>query len=205
MNYGPRNATILSRLDRHAAHPSTAELRKAAENCFAVAQKFSNQRDEVAGDGRYSAEGKRAQLAEVRTKSERLMQEARGPIDSAAKGVERLRAQIKPAPIDRTDAVAEMRRAELRTYMRSLKDTERMAKLLSPQPDPAILDAVLDAPAALSGVSDEHFALAREAREKQLYGPQLRAIEALQAVVAEADAAASIARADLANIAGENR
>ena len=206
MNYAARNMTILTRLDRHAAHPSAAELKKAAENCFAVAQKFSNQRDEVVGDGRYSAEGKRAQLAEVRTKSERLMQDARAPIDSAMKGIERLRAQIKPPPIDRTDPVSELRRAEIRAYMRSLPDAARMAKMLSPQPDPSILDAVLDMPAELSGVRAEDYAHAKAAREQQLHGPKLREIEALQAVVGEADAAASVARMDLANIAGvDNR
>ena len=63
MNYAQRNKTILDRIDRHAAHPAAAELKKAALNCFAVAQKFSDQRDELLQDGRYSAEGKRAQLA----------------------------------------------------------------------------------------------------------------------------------------------
>jgi hypothetical protein len=200
MNYAQRNATILSRLDRHAKHPAAAELKKAALNCFAIAQKFSDQRDELLQDGRYSAAGKQAQLAELRATQERLMADARAPIDSAMKGIDRLRGQIKPAPVDRTDAVAEMRRAEIRTYMRGLTDLARKGKLLSPQPDPSILDSVLDMPCELSGVTAEDYALAREAREEQLHGPKLREIEALQAVVGEADAAASIARADLASM-----
>jgi hypothetical protein len=152
-------------------------------------------------DGRYSAAGKQAQLAELRATQERLMADARAPIDSAMKGIDRLRGQIKPAPVDRTDAVAEMRRAEIRTYMRGLTDLARKGKLLSPQPDPSILDSVLDMPCELSGVTAEDYALARQAREEQLHGPKLREIEALQAVVGEADAAASIARADLASLA----
>jgi hypothetical protein len=197
MNFAARNGLLLNRLDRHAAHPATAELRKAAENCFTVAQNFANYCDELAQDRFLTADGKRAKLAEARTKYEREMETARAPIDSAAKGVERLRGQIKLAPIDRTDAVAEMRRAELRTYMRSLSEPARMGALLAPQPDPQILDAVLDAPAALSGVSAEHYALAKTAREKQLHGAKLDAVEALQEIIGEANAAAAVARNDL--------
>jgi multidrug resistance efflux pump len=126
MNYAARNGLLLSRIDRHAAHPAAAELRKAAENCFTVAQSYADFCDELAQDRFLTADGKRAKLAEARTKYEREMETARAPIDSAAKGVERLRGQIKLAPIDRTDAVAEMRRAELRTYMRSLTSRRRI-------------------------------------------------------------------------------
>jgi hypothetical protein len=43
-------------------------------------------------------------------------------------------------------------------------------------------------------------AAAKAAREEQLHGPQLREIDALQAVVDEANAAATIARTDLATV-----
>jgi len=72
-----------------------------------------------------------------------------------------------------------------------------MGALLAPQPDPQILDAVLDAPAALSGVSAEHYALAKAAREKQLHGAKLDAAEALEAVVSEAAACTAVACNDL--------
>lgn len=210
MNYGPRNASILSRLDRHAAHAATAGLRKAAENCFAISQRFADDATEIAQDRRYSAEGKRAKLAEARAQKDALMRDARGPIDTAQKGVEALRAQIKPVVVDQSP-VAEMRRAELRTYMRNLPDDpKRMAALLGAfdgrtriEPDSKIVEAVLDAPAFLSGVSAEHYALAKTTRDERVHATQFREIRALQDVIDEANAAAAVARADLGNVAGD--
>ena len=200
MNYSTRNANLLNRFDRHASHPSAAELRGAAERCLAIAQNFSDHRDELQRAGFYTAEGRKAKLSEALTKQvARQMREARAPIDAAAKGVERLRGQIKPAAVDQSP-VAEMRRAEIRAYVRNLPAPARMAALLD-KPDPKVVEAVLDAPAFLSGVLDDHYASAKAAREEQLYGSQFRAIEALQAVVEDADVAATIARTDLASVA----
>ena len=101
MNYAARNGLLLSGFDRHAAHPAAAELRKAAENCLAVAQNFTNQRDELLRDQRYTADGKRTKLEELRAEATRLMGDACAPIDRAAKGgLERLRGQIKQVPVD---------------------------------------------------------------------------------------------------------
>jgi chromosome segregation ATPase len=201
MNYAQRNATILSRLDRHA--------KQAAENCLAIAQNASNRRDELQRELQRNSfltpEGKRAKLTEELAGAEPRMREARGPIDSAAKGVERLRGQLKSAPVDRTDAVAEMRNAEIRAYVRSMESSLlRSAAMLS---DPRIRDAVLDQPAALSGVPELDYQKAKAARDEQvqeqLNGAKLREIEALQAVVDEANAVAGVAANDLASLAGE--
>ena len=208
MNYGPRNASILSRLDRHAAHAATAGLRKAAENCFAISQRFADDATEIAQDRRYSAEGKRAKLAEARAQKDALMRDARGPIDTAQKGVEALRAQIKPVVVDQSP-VAEMRRAELRTYMRNLPDDpKRMAALLGAfdgrtriEPDSKIVEAVLDAPAFLSCSA----ALRARQDDARRAGARyaISRDRALQDVIDEANAAAAVARADLGNVAGD--
>jgi hypothetical protein len=107
MNFAARNRLLLSGFDRHAAHPATPALRAAAEQCLAIAQKFSDQRDELLQDGRYSAAGKQARLAELRATQDRLMADARAPIDSAMKGIERLSGQLKPVPVDGIPASGE--------------------------------------------------------------------------------------------------
>jgi hypothetical protein len=200
MNYKhKRNATLLDRIDRHA-HPSTAALRKAAENCFTIAENFAAHRDLLERDGQFTAQGKNARLREALTKTvAHDLRIARKPIDDARQEIERLRGGIKPVQVDSTDVVAAMERAEIRAFIRSLPSTERIAALLT-QPDPKILDAVLSAPAALSGVAEQHYSAAKSAREEQLFGPQLAEIDALKAVVDEANAAATIARGDLRSV-----
>jgi hypothetical protein len=203
MNYAARNGFILAGLDRHAAHPATAELKKAAEQCLAIAQNFANQRAALEQDGDYTAGAKRRKLKEALPGVTRLMGDARGPIDSAKKGLERLRGQLKPVPaVGRTDAIAEMRDAEIRTYVRNMPESlDRSAVTLS---NPVVREAVLGQPAFLSGVPEVDYAKAEAARDaelqEQLNGPALRQIEALQAVVDEADAAAGIAQNDLTSL-----
>jgi hypothetical protein len=202
-NYAQRNTFILAGLDRHAAHPATAALRAAAAQCLAVAQNFANQRADLEQDSRYTINGKREKLKEVLPGVTRLMVDARGPIDSAKKGLERLRGELKPVPpVGRTDAIAEQRDAEIRAYVNRMESSlDRSAAMLS---NPVVREAVLGQFAAMSGVPQKDYDLAKTARDEQLNeqlnGPKLREIEALQAVVDEADGAAGIAQNDLTSL-----
>jgi hypothetical protein len=101
MNYAARNGLLLSGFDRHAAHPAHTELKKAAERCLAIVQKFSDERDAVLQDRSLTPAGKRTKLEETRAEATRLMGDARAPIDSAVKAVERLDSQLVPVPADR--------------------------------------------------------------------------------------------------------
>jgi hypothetical protein len=195
-----RNQSILNRFDRHAENPATARLAAAAAECLTISEKFANQRELLERDGYLTPEGKRAKLAEALTKQfARDMRDARVPIEAAAQEVTRLRGEIKPVQVDRTDVVAAMERQEIRAFIRGLSSQDKIAALLK-QADPKILDAVLDAPAALSGVPEQQYAAAKAAREQQLFSPQLQEAAALQAVVDEANAAARVARNDLATV-----
>jgi hypothetical protein len=72
--------------------------------------------------------------------------------------------------------------------------------LLAPDAAPEILDSVLDKPAVLSGVPAEIYAKAKDARQQQLFAPQIAELEELETVVSEVDAIAQIARNDLRSV-----
>jgi hypothetical protein len=203
MNFQQRNSFVLAGLDRHTTHPATAALRKAAEQCLAISQNFANQRDELERDGRLTLAGKREKLKEAYAGAEPRMRDARGPIDSAAKNLERLRGELKPVPVKQPDPVTEMRNAEIRAYLRSMPSSlDRSAVILS---NPTMRDAALDQPAELSGVPQKDYEAAKLARDQQLSeelnGPKLRQIAELEAIIDEADAAAGIAQNDLLSLA----
>jgi hypothetical protein len=206
MNYGPRNALLLSRIDLHKAHAAHAELRKAAETCLAISQNAANKRDDVWQDRNLSAEGKRAKLAEMRAAQERLQADARRPISAALKAAEQQRAAAtKPVELDRSPA-AEARRIEMRTYLRALPVHEQLGRLMGANADPEAIEAALDRQPWLSGIPAVEYAKvqAAHAEQLQLNNPKLPAIEALEAVAGEADAVATVAGADLANIAADS-
>lgn len=197
----PRTQSILKRLEKFSEHPATPKLIAAATNCLAIAEKFAAQREQLDRDVNLSDLGRRAKITDATKSHARALRDARVPIAEVAQQIENLRGKIKPVAVDRTDVVAAILRAEIRTYMRGLGTQDQIAALLK-QSEPAILDAVLETPAALSGVAPEHYAVAKETRERQLHGPALKQIAELQTIVDEADAAAQVARNDLAVTSG---
>jgi hypothetical protein len=157
-NYAARNAQILGRIDQHAKHPAHAELRKAAQNCLAVAQDLANKRDEVWRDRFLSTDGKLAKLAEMRAAQERLMADARRPINAALKAAEQQRAAAsKPVQLEQTSA-AEQRRVEVRQYVRTLPLHEQLGLLMGDKADPEAVEAVLDRKPWLSGIPAVEYA-----------------------------------------------
>jgi hypothetical protein len=173
-----------------------ARLRAAAAQCLAIGDKFAQQRDLLERDSHLSDVGRRAKITDAVRVHARDLRDARKPILEAQQNLDRLRGQIKPVAIDRTDVVAAMERQEIRAFIRGLSSQDKISALLKNN-DPKILDAVLDAPAALSGIEEQHYAAALAARKEQLHGPALMEIEQLKTVIDEANAVAQTARRDL--------
>ncbi|WLA78816.1 hypothetical protein [Bradyrhizobium elkanii] len=197
MSYAKRNANILGRIDRHGDHASARLLREAAEKCLEISERFAKERADIEKNNHLTPDGRKAQLLEsLKTRHARDLRDARKPLEDFAKSIESMRAKVKPAEIDRGDIVGALERMEIRTFVFNSTNAEKM-KLLLEDADPVILDAVLSAPRALSGVPAEYYDRAKAAREEQLHGPVLRDIAAAQEVLSEARNAAAIARADL--------
>jgi hypothetical protein len=201
MSTSARNANIaniLSRLDRHAQHPSTATLRKAAEACLNVSERFTSEREQIDQNPHLTRDGKKAKLIDsLRKTHARDLRDARKPFDEAANKLKAMRETIKPAQIDETNVVAALERMEIRTFVFNSPSADKVSLLLHQDASPKILDAVLSAPRELSGVTKDIYDRAKTAREEKLYGPLLQEIETAELVLSEANNAAAIARASL--------
>jgi hypothetical protein len=102
------------------------------------------------------------------------------------------RATLAKPKIDATDLAAAMLRQELRTYLRGLDLSERMTALTD-KPDPAMLAAALEAPAALSGLTAETRAHVEEAYVQANHARTLNAMDDREEALAVVGAAAQIA------------
>jgi hypothetical protein len=65
------------------------------------------------------------------------------------------RARLRPKPIDPKDLTSAAMASEMRTYLRSLSKIGAASLLTSQDADPALIQAVLQAPSFLSGINDE--------------------------------------------------
>ena len=115
--------------------------------------------------------------------------------DAAAK-----RASFTLPPTDKTDMAGELRRQEMRAYVRSLPLEDRM-NAVEKLDDTAIL-AILDAPAMLSGLPEDRHAHIKNAYLEHQFGKQLRELESVDEDNTALEAAAVMVRRDLQMGAG---
>ncbi|WP_281803501.1 hypothetical protein [Methylocystis echinoides] len=107
---------------------------------------------------------------------------------------------LLPAVKDRTDTIGEMRRAELRAFLRGLPQGERTKMALSG--DPAMIEALVDQPAVLSGLSEELRAQAVDVYVAKTHGETAARIEADQEALENVRVALHLAKIDLERISG---
>jgi hypothetical protein len=94
-----------------------------------------------------------------------------------------------------------MRAQEIRGYLRSLDNTERL-HLLNQTRDADILSAVANAPALLSGVRDDFRAAILERNIREEHGGRLDILDEMEAAVGEVEGAIKVATDDLRRLSG---
>lgn len=190
-----RVVSFLNRLPSGATCP-----RSDIETVFGIVAGFREKAAKIGADTTLSAEGKRlAREKALKDGAAAHMQQLRDRNAGALQALRTKRESLAPTkPSDET-AIGEMRRAELRTYMRSLPPGERVQFALQSD-DHMIVDAVLFAPAALSGLDEQVKGRLRERVISERFGAQLRNIEADEETLSNVGAAITIAEADLQRI-----
>ncbi|ANL55081.1 hypothetical protein AMC82_CH03923 [Rhizobium phaseoli] len=112
------------------------------------------------------------------------------------KEVDSRRAAMKPFDHDPKDIVSEMRRQEVRAWLRTLKPDER-TKAVRSASDPLIKEAALSVPVELTGLlPSTRDGLTRELIEAR-YGDEIAALNELDAAVSTVERAVDGARDDV--------
>ncbi len=179
-------------------------LRDDIATAFKIVENFDTKARAIHADPTLSSTGRR----------ERLQQEAaKGPRDHLAQLKQKNRAAVasiaarrkalQPVVKDHSDPVAEMRRAELRTLLRGMSPAERNQLVFSGDRD--IIEAIIDAPAALSGIDAEMRAKAVEHFMGATNGPALRDLEAEEDALEATGAALEVAGRALEKLAETER
>ena len=196
--------SLVSRLPKH--HPEADKMRVAIVECLAAAEKFEAKRRELDAKGHLTPRGRHEALKEQLVKeSARDLRDAAKPISEALERLRTMKAAIKARPsTDPHDVVAELKRQELRTTIANLTDDERIPFVLSSK-DPRVAEAVLDVPAIVSALPEEVVAKIESAYQERVFGKDLEEIKAFEAVVAEAQSAAAVARDEMQRTIGLER
>ena len=179
--------------------PASAAPRhkETIETAIALANGFEAKAREIGKDARYSAlgrteaikshleQGPKAHLAQLKASVEGDLNAIRGE----------MAATVPKAP-DKGDLFGEMQRAEIRTYLRSLPEAERIRVALT-STDETVRAAILFSPAALSGLRDEVRQQVEASYLETVHGSRLAELAKAENALLEVAAAIEVASAHM--------
>jgi hypothetical protein len=124
------------------------------------------------------------------------MHRGRIELAKARQEVETRRAAMAPPKADPADAAGAVRRQEIRTFMRGLDDKGRDAFLKKSKGDAEVVQAIIEQPAALSGVRDSLRDLILNEAMEAAYSPQIAELQMLEEAIEVAASAIEGGRAE---------
>lgn len=128
-------------------------LRADLSTAFEIVNRMAAKAQEISADPHLSQQGKRARLeSELGKTAREHLAQLKTRNRAALASIAAQRAALMPAVKDRDSVTGEMRRAELRAFLRQLSPADRTRILFAGDKD--IIEATVDAPAALSGIDD---------------------------------------------------
>ncbi|TPL75117.1 hypothetical protein [Mesorhizobium sp. B2-3-15] len=182
------------------------KLREAATACLDIADRFSKRADAIKTDASLTEIGRSKAIKDEAAKTYLPgLKMAFAPIAKALSDAKQARAAIFasafPQP-DPNNIAAALERQEIRALVREMKPGERMA-FISGSRDERVADAVLSAPPALSGLSDDIFGQLRDlVMERRVDGGQVAGIAEAEETAEAAEAAMLVARNDIKAVTG---
>jgi hypothetical protein len=197
MNISRRTQTLIDRLPKD--HPLAPSMRDAMIAALAASEQFSGHKVALASDGRMTQRGQQEALKEALTNTHgKAWARAKAPVTKSRAEIKARRAALVIKSVDPANFAAAVERQEIRSWVRQLDQGVRGSVVLATR-DKRILEAVVSAPPELSGFAGDA-ALAGQIEDRYfevVYPGEVAAIEAMDAVVAEAEAAVGIAYNDL--------
>jgi hypothetical protein len=191
-----RNAKLLE--DRYSGHPLLADLKAVLE----TSESFAAKAAAVRTDSHLSVDGRNARTSKLVLSTLRDLRDLAATVDAKRDRLAEIVAKIRPTAFDRTDVSGALLRQEMRAAVRNMGLAERAAILMGDKADPMFVDAVLEAPALLSGIDPQMFETIREQRLESLFSSESLQAESLSTEIEESDAIFQLARQDIAAASG---
>jgi hypothetical protein len=183
-------------LKRFSTAAHVAGFKSTVETIFHLAGMIDSAKKHAVEDPHLSDSGRKAYISKVAIDNIKTLTEVAASMRKAVKYNTDRRANLKPPVPPRDDIVGAMERAELRAFARSLNGAERLLFALEHP------EAILNAPAALSGLPEEQFAKVRQTYIEAKFGPQIAEIETLDEDLSTVRAAHDLALNELRAAAG---
>lgn len=173
-------------------------LRADAETAFGLVDRAGEKAATIRADRNLSVGGQLSAIRAAIAKDAAVHIKALRTKNQAAIASLAARRRHFEPKVERT-IMGEQRRSELRRYLRELNHADRTRILFSGGKD--VIEAIADAPAFLSGITDDLKARALAAHAEKEHGPAMASIAAEQAALEDFGACLEVAEGELRRIA----
>lgn len=184
--------------------PHSTTMCNVAIRAFNVGFRLDELRESVAKDNKLTDIGKREKIAEAAKGFIREALDVARPQRTAMAQVIGQRMNMKPKPLDPTDAVGELRRQELRAFIRKTPVGQRLTVAEQLALDGDSLEAIVSAPAPLSGLPPDQYEHVSNLYRRKHFGEQLDRLEGVEEDCQAAGAAIDMLMTSLRQSMGLN-
>ncbi|ACA21203.1 hypothetical protein M446_6970 (plasmid) [Methylobacterium sp. 4-46] len=190
------------RSDSQTGSPVVAALRSATSRAAEISAAFGRIGERTRRDPHLTEAGKRDKITTVATR------DTLGPLRRTQREVAEVKAQVaakRAACVVRrgTDPVEEMRRQEVRAFLRSLPDPGK--RIGAAMQDPEIARAVVEASPMLSGMDAANYQRIHDEVVKAEHGDVLAELDGLKEVIQYAENIMAFCHNSVRDTLGENR
>jgi hypothetical protein len=155
------------------SRPAIERLLKGIDDALDIAGKVEASAADVRNNQHLSDIGKKSKLREGTPARMQQIKSIKGQIDAAQREIAAEKGKFKLAAPP-TDPVSLQLRGEIRAYIRDLDNSKRLEMVRNA--DQRTLEAILEAPAFLSGLPEQVVASVQESLIAKQFGPQLAAM-----------------------------
>jgi hypothetical protein len=178
--------------------PELAALEQPLRSSLHAVEKLMSRAEELRASGKYSAQGLRD---ETRTLARRdtlpTLSMAQAAVELASQALAADRAKMTIPQADPADVAGAVRRGEMRSWFRTMGAAKAMQYLLSDDADDVMILAVMEGPAALSGLTEEMRGQVQGRFIEARHSGELARLEEMEEVITLTSAAIETARYQL--------
>jgi hypothetical protein len=190
------------------ADPSgmVAKAKAAYEASFAVVEGLRTKRNDLEASKQYTPLGLQEQIGDAALKEALpALKRSRVEIEKLQAGISERRSKVTLAKPDPADTIGEMQRAEMRKRIAEMPGEARIKFVNEHRGDPAVVQAIVHAPAVLSGLADVvHNNIVAEQLQRER-GEEIEELDGLAEVLNLAADVTGKARAELQSVIGCTR
>ena len=157
-------------------HPAAVVVRKHFHRILDSVDTLAAERSRLAADNTLSDIGRAQKLQKVAVEHAGPIAKAMPAIEAGRQAVEKQRVALTPSVKDKRDVASAMLRQEIRRTLLDKGPAKAYELASAPDADPIVLEAVFEAPPALSGLTKEQRAHLLAAVVERTAGPAVAAI-----------------------------